>query len=177
MITIEYNYKDKSEWGEGEWQQEEDKIQWEDKKTNLPCLIVRGPHGGLCGYVGVYKDHPFYELQYCGSNEYTASPADLLDVHGGITWSDFCRKDKHSICHIVEEGEDDNVWWLGFDCAHSGDLTPYLNKSEYYRQYPREGIYRNISYVTKEVERLAYQLKNIKEIGTVEYERRKYHEC
>lgn len=167
MKTIEYHFRDKSKWGEGEWQEEADKIQWEDESTHLPCLIVRSPNGALCGYVGVYKDHPFYKLDYCRCNEYTASPNDLVDVHGGLTWSDFCRNEKHSICHVVEANEDDKVWWLGFDCAHAGDLAPYADL-----HFREGGIYRNMTYVKKGVERLAMQLKNIQEIGPVEYERR-----
>lgn len=34
-----------------------------------------------------------------------------VDVHGGLTFSG------------TQDGEGD-VWWLGFDCAHAGDLVP-----------------------------------------------------
>lgn len=53
METIEYRTADKSQWGEGPWTAEPDKRQWRDEATGLPCLIVRGPHGAFCGYVGV----------------------------------------------------------------------------------------------------------------------------
>lgn len=56
----------KSEWGEGPWQHEPDKMEWRDKETGLPCLIVRGPVGALCGYVGVPPTHPAYGLSYDG---------------------------------------------------------------------------------------------------------------
>lgn len=56
----------KSEWGEGPWQHEPDKMEWRDKETGLPCLIVRGPVGALCGYVGVPQTHPAYGLSYDG---------------------------------------------------------------------------------------------------------------
>ena len=41
METIEYNNYDKSEWKQGEWQNEPDKVQFEDEATEYPCLIVR----------------------------------------------------------------------------------------------------------------------------------------
>ena len=49
MQRIEYRTIDKSQWGEGPWQDEPDKIQWQDEETGLPCLIVRGHMGFLCG--------------------------------------------------------------------------------------------------------------------------------
>jgi hypothetical protein len=54
--TLEYSYleKERAEWGEGEWNNEPDKVQWQDEETGLPCLVVRSPMGGnWCGYVGV----------------------------------------------------------------------------------------------------------------------------
>lgn len=54
MERIEYRgVVDKSGWARGVWDSEPDKIQWQDAETGLPCLIVRGPVGALCGYVGV----------------------------------------------------------------------------------------------------------------------------
>jgi hypothetical protein len=62
--TIEYRTTDKTEWGAGPWQDEPDKRQWTDAVTGLPCLIVRGPIGALCGYVGVSSDHPLHGREY-----------------------------------------------------------------------------------------------------------------
>lgn len=50
---------DKSDWPTGEWHQEPDKAQWIDQATGLDCLIVRGPFGALCGYVGVPQSSPY----------------------------------------------------------------------------------------------------------------------
>lgn len=60
METIEYRTVDKSKWGDGPWQDEPDKKQWRDPETGLPCLIVRGPGGALCGYVGVPANSPAF---------------------------------------------------------------------------------------------------------------------
>lgn len=81
MKTIEYHCVDKSNWDEGAWQQEPDKKQWRDKATDLPCLIVRGPSGGLCGYVGVSPSHPLHGKDY---------DAVDVDVHGGLTFANGC---------------------------------------------------------------------------------------
>jgi hypothetical protein len=56
---------------------------------------------------------------------------------------------------VPEPGKPDDVWWLGFDCAHSGDAMPYRSYLDY--NTPGE-TYRDIFYVTKEVTALAKQL-------------------
>jgi hypothetical protein len=147
MIRIEYWFVKKDSWPAGPWQSEPDKIQWTDKETNLPCLIVRNGYGALCGYVGVTKNHPAFGKDY-----------DSVDVsvHGGLTYSAFCQKgpESETICHIPEPGEPDQVWWLGFDCAHSGDLSPAWESGLY-------GTYKPRQYVENEIADLAKQLKTM----------------
>src|SRR4051812_44340660 len=113
MEYREYKTVDKSTWGPGDWQDEPDKVQWQDEATGLPCLIVRGPSGALCGYVGVAEGHPLFAKEY--------SSADV-EVHGGLTFADFCQQttnEARHVCHVPAPGEPDHVWWFGFDCAHS----------------------------------------------------------
>jgi hypothetical protein len=38
--------------------------------------------------------------------DYDEEAVNTLNVHGGITYAQF---------------EDDEEWWIGFDCAHIGD--------------------------------------------------------
>jgi hypothetical protein len=105
------------------------------------CAIVRGSH--RCGYVGVPQDHPFHGLGYQDQTDritqeqaqhseigkkgfmiaFTASVGSdgddlvrrslnvVIDVHGGITFSNKFRL----------PDVDPDLWWFGFDCAHSGD--------------------------------------------------------
>ena len=74
METIEYfNVVDKADWGDGPWQGEPDKRQWQDKETGLPCLMVRGPSGSWCGYVGVGTTHPAHGLHYDGEPDIVAT--------------------------------------------------------------------------------------------------------
>jgi hypothetical protein len=135
METMERRYTttDKSEWGPGEWQDEPDKVQWVDEATGLDCLIVRGPGGALCGYVGITEGHPWFGIDYSGCTlpepcgEPYCSHYPDVDVHGGLTFADFCHEGpdpSRGICHVPFEGRPERVWWFGFDCAHSGDVTP-----------------------------------------------------
>lgn len=49
---------DKSDWGDGAWQSEPDKVQWRDEATGAPCLALRAEvTGAWCGYVGIPKGH------------------------------------------------------------------------------------------------------------------------
>lgn len=149
MKTIIETIVDKSQWLVGPWQQEPDKKQWLDEATGLPCLIVRqGEFGHLCGYVGVYKGHPWFEKGY------DDVPAN---VHGGLTYANHCAD---HICHVVEEGEDDNVWWLGFDCAHCDDLNYFTSRHESLRDLSfGNATYKDMAYVEEQCRLLAQQAK------------------
>lgn len=149
------NYKayatlDKSKWHAGEWQYEPDKVQWIDAATGLDCLAVRHESlGHWCGYVGVGPEHQFHGKDY---DEVGAS------VHGGLTYADGCDEEgdeARAVCHIPAEGRPDNVWWLGFDCAHCDDLSPGLQAINMGVTW---GEYRTFEYVKAECEQLALQL-------------------
>ncbi len=168
MERIEYrNVVDKSAWPRGEWDDEPDKVQWPDEATGLPCLIVRGPSGALCGYVGVADGHPLHGVEYsqCPKGDACDStrgwcdhrPESLLEAHGGITFTDACSPstdESRGICHQPAPGEPDHVWWFGFDCAHSGDLCPKYDRRS-------DGRYRDIAYVARECGALARQLADV----------------
>lgn len=149
MKTQEWHFTDKAGWNAGPWVNEPDKRQWLDEPSGLPCLIVRGPHGGLCGYVGVSTDHPFHGLSYSATASidkivagkllndrgvFDLYESDLIagelrieaiiSCHGGLTYADGCQHSEHGICHVVDPGEPDDTWWFGFDCAHAGDFSP-----------------------------------------------------
>lgn len=155
---------DRTGWGAGPWDKEPDRIEWRDEATGLPCLIVRGPVGALCGYVGVPPTHPWHGISYsgctqrptCGESYCEHSPG--VDVHGGLTYSGRCRG---SICHVPAPGEEDNVWWFGFDCAHSGDYTP-RSRDYFAAMFDGHGsaddAYRTVAYVRNEVTSLASQI-------------------
>lgn len=138
---------------DGEWVNEPDKAHWVDKDTGLDCLIVRNIGGALCGYVGVPESHCAFKKEYDNVN---------VEIHGGLTFSDFCADTDDEgigICHPRDGAANDVVWWLGFDCAHYGDISPlYMNSFMFYDEY---ATYKNFDYVKSEVQSLAKKLTAI----------------
>ena len=159
MEYQEHKHFDWSEYEPGVWNDEPDKIQWRDEATGLPCLIVRGPIAVLCGYVGVSKGHRLYGKFYEELSE-----EDCVEIHNGLNFGSKCQvgEDTHAlVCHTVEDGEDDDVWWLGFDCGHSGDITPDRKGGRKYDFSIHGYTYKDVDYVKNEVKDLARQLKNL----------------
>lgn len=114
------------------WESEPDKLEWIDEVTGQHCLIQRSPLGALCGYVGGRWDWPWFGEDYWDIEE--------IDVHGGLTHSGVLR------------GTDHTIYWIGFDCAHVGDLCPEMP-----RLWPYS-TYRDIEFVKGQVTSLARQL-------------------
>ncbi len=115
MEYREWHVEDKSDWGDGPWQNEPDKVQFMTK-VGLPALIVRNHGGALCGYVGIEPGHPFYGKDYSdhvplppninrkldgsfgenialltGDTDYLATVDGQLSVHGGVTFAGACQ--------------------------------------------------------------------------------------
>lgn len=158
MSIATENKIDRSNWAAGPWDNEPDRIEWKTE-AGLPGLMVRVSHGAWCGYVAVTKDHPLYGKSY-GDED-----VDALSVHGGITYGDKCQG---NVCHVPAPGEPDDVWWLGFDCVHGGDLAPGMESNlrglggmfSFGDLGRRVGTYRDVAYVRAEVESLAVQLRD-----------------
>jgi hypothetical protein len=132
---------------DGPWHDEPDHVDFEH--AGLACILHRGPAGAWCGYVAVPPGHPWHGKGYDCE----------VDVHGGITYAQKCQGD---ICHVAKPGEPDDVWWLGFDCNHHGDLD--LQKvTEYGRGNAFDGYfhleYRTVDYARRETQRLANQAR------------------
>lgn len=138
-------------WPPGPWDGEPDKVQWPDAATNLPCLAVRHPTSGhWCGYVGVAEGHPMFRKGW--------DDAYHLGMHGGPTFAKMCQpgeSEETGVCHIPGLGEPEHVWWIGFECAHSGDLSPYDAMRAWDRPF---GEYRPLAYVQDQCRNLAAQL-------------------
>lgn len=172
METKEWTFPDKVDrapWGKGPWDGEPDKMQWPDPATGLACLTVRTPSGHWCGYVGVGKAHPWYEvgynecirLDFCdtGGGWCDHRPEYMVSVHGGLTYSDLCAEQdpERGVCHTAGLGEEEPLWWFGFDTAHAGDLSPE------WRAYgvALGGEYRDLGYVREQCTALAQQLRGV----------------
>ena len=156
---------DKAAWGQGAWVDEPDKAQWTDQATGLPCLAKRNRSGAWCGYVGIPAGHPLHGLDHDDDR------LEGVEVHGGLTYADGCQEDdrpiEERICHIPGPGEPDNVWWFGFDCGHSMDLSPALeartrqlglSMPEYSMPEWMQSHYRTFGYVRDECTTLAKAL-------------------
>jgi hypothetical protein len=173
---------DKSDWGPGAWQEEPDKVQWPDEATGLPCLAVRNGMGNWCGYVGVAVGHPWHGKDYGDAIGPCTDKCDpeyhwdhriesIIEVHGGVTFADACqpREDEsRGICHAPDMGEPDHVWWFGFDCGHSDDLSPAMMARERKSVFGEtrygsnwQPTYKALGYVRAEVAKLAQQLKSV----------------
>lgn len=140
---------DRTGWGEGPWDGEPDRVDF--KAHGLPCFISRAAvSGAWCGYVGVPREHVSYGQDYAAVDR-------LVLVHGGLTYSAPCDE-AIGICHVPEPGEPDDVWWLGFDCGHAGDLMPAMFFGP--ASFALLGdVYRDMAYVREQTERLAAQLR------------------
>lgn len=162
METIEYRTMDKTKWQRGPWDDEPDKVQWQDEATGLPCLIKRSGLGALCGYVGVHEGHPWFGMGY---DSCLGRDDEYPDVHGGLTYAGPCMKGddpSQGVCHVPGPGESDNVWWLGFDCAHCWDKSDMGYSPEMLASFGiSEDPYRDIVYVRRETERLASQAASV----------------
>lgn len=160
---------------DGPWVEEPDKAHWIDPETDMDCLAVRNGMGAWCGYVAVTEGHPLFGIAYsscpkdCGEDYcYQHSPEGKFDVHGGLTFSDFCHEDErgegYGICHTPLAGRPERVWWFGFDCNHAGDMSPYdaAQAEEHDSAYPWPlipgDVYRDLAYVKRECTSLAQQL-------------------
>ena len=155
--------------------------------SSFLCVAIMGPLGHRCGYVGVSKSHPLYGIEYSDetlilrpfienvllsstgkrgiisvllfSRDDIPRPDFIFDVHGSLTYSGF-GSGNYPI--------NSDLWWLGFDCAHSGD-APDPNWSE--SIYPLNwgalgGTVRSLRFVMDECVSLAKQLKDVEDYYT-----------
>ena len=144
-------------YGYGEWIDEPDELRFEH--NGIKCLILRNDMGALCGYCQLPEGHKYYEKDY---NDI------LYEAHGGLTFSGDREK-------LGLDG-----FWIGFDCAHSHDITPscesFLKQiraslSNKIRDLAKildsspifERTYKNMAYVEKECRKLAEQIINEKQ--------------
>lgn len=130
-------------YGDGPWRDEPDRDEWRDPATGLPCLIVRGPvFGQWCGYVAVPPGHPLH-----GTDKDDMPDEVQCVAHEGVTYASACQEGAEGtgICHVPQPGEPPDVWWIGFDCMHFGDLVPGMLASIGY-SFPGD-VYRDVNYV------------------------------
>jgi len=113
---------------------------WTYRDIECVVLFVRQSH--RCGYMKIPKDSPFEELGY----------EDFpIEVHGGLTF-----KDKMS-GEFKLDGE-----WLGFDCAHSGDVLTEIN-------FDKNDHFWTTEEVAAETEKMVDKFKRLSWVDIVKY--------
>jgi len=168
----------------GVWDEEPDLREW--THAGLSCAVRRMESSGhLCGYVGVGKEHPWYEKGYndkvyvqdvgqmkvdidkvgaltmfcapilCDVEKDLVAIVLVVQVHGGVT---FARK--------IDSWEPKNLWWFGFDCGHCRDIRPFDNDA--FQSAFGERVYRTFEFVVGETESMAEQLSGVREEKTDE---------
>lgn len=123
------------------------------------CVLAEGEHLGFkwtvvhngmgyrCGYIRVPKNHPWHGKGYDDIN---------ADVHGGLT---FAEKDVP-----CGQGELDDGYWVGFDCAHCRDAQdPTLPCDKDIKMFNLGSIVRTQKYVENECRELCKQASTIKD--------------
>lgn len=107
-----------------------------------------------CGYVAVPEGYKAWGAKLYDSR---------FEIHGGVTFSE----ESDTKAPYPAETET-SVWWIGFDCAHGGDLAPLdweklnnLLESDVYS--PFDGIERTLGYCETECEYLARQIVELEE--------------
>jgi len=139
-------------------------VEFDETIEGLRCVGILTFLGHRCGYVGVDKTHPFYNLNYYDQipkeflylyeetkekpigkggiiNLYCLDSDNpeiglLFDVHGGITFSGSSEKG-----YPVETQEP--LWFFGFDCNHYGDDED--PKSKEYVRNECKGLAKQLS--------------------------------
>lgn len=154
------------------------------KAAGLQCMVRRVPDiGHLCGYVGVGRTHPLYQVS---ATDLVPAPATWLErpfdidehgvidtfitmfeMHAGEVPDGFAPLNAligvHGGLNWARSIYDHTGWWFGFDCAHAGDFPPGLvNTLEQIGGDPsfmyEFGIYRTFDYVKQECATLAQQI-------------------
>lgn len=145
------------ELAEGPWLDEPDHVEYRitfsDLSGVVPAMLHRNGMGALCGYVGVPPGHPWR------NTDVTFLDREGPDCHGGVTYASLCQGE---LCHVPRPGESHEVFWLGFDCSHAGDLAP--TDAARARDNPPQhfwvcddDVYRDRAYVEQQLVSMARQ--------------------
>lgn len=126
----------------GPWDDEPDRIVWQDKTTGYWCCINRNVSGALCGYVAIDNKHS------CYGKTYSDVP---VQVHWGLTFEGLNEK-----TNFEATNKPTDLQWFGFDCSHCEDLCP-----AYDREFRHSGVYRDVDFVRDQCTNLAKQLQSL----------------
>ena len=158
---------------------------WKTKAGLQAVVFLVSPaHPHYCGYVAVPKEHKAFGCEYyvffeegtTYEKEFRSIQEQVneISVHGGLTYAE----ETNTILKYPAVF-DNNVYWFGFDAAHSGDAINWeegkilIETTEERKQaeiskritekFPIESdTIKNLDYMVEECELLATQLMEIK---------------
>lgn len=112
-------------------------------EAGLPAVVIWVHDSHRCGYVELTEDSIFYGI----TNEREVhvilqKSIDDLGVHGGVTFFD--------TPYWTEARTVESNFFVGFDCAHSGDATSFSI-----------GVLRSLEFCVEQCEDLAKQLMSV----------------
>lgn len=95
---------------------------------DFQCCVIFQSFGFRCGYVLVPQWHSYFEQDY-----------DDIPIicHGGLTYS------SHEFLGQKYPG-----WWIGFDCAHTGDLTDKESLMRYFGNNKQDSFFNMLNFLT-----------------------------
>ena len=132
------------------------------------CVIEGQSMGHRCGYIGLPKEHKYYGEDY---NDIS------IKIHGGWTYAS--GDNEYPV-------ESDDLWWIGFDCAHYNDgkdfelikalasLEEYTHFMTMESMFPTDEEARTTEYVEQELRNAVDQLKGLNKDRIIEVE---YNGC
>lgn len=156
-------------WGSGEWLDEPDVFYFE--RHGFKCVGTR-----ICGWEG-HKNEHLYGGYWCG----------YIEIPKGHPWfgkeMDQLDVDCHYGLSYAQKSDESDDWVIGFDCAHSGDISPSLQKmkeiwkndpknfwmctDELKKKYPNCALfndtYKTIDFVIDQCKSMADQAKSAME--------------
>lgn len=83
-----------------------------------------------------------------------------IEVHGGVTWSEWGDGDRRRH-HYDDDGK--RLFWIGFSCGHSDDYipgNPYLHGLDMNDESIGPDRYRDDIFVTNQIQRMVDQISN-----------------
>ncbi|MEM7515319.1 MAG: hypothetical protein AAF368_00145 [Planctomycetota bacterium] len=124
------------------WESEPDR--WVGTCRGFELVALR--HSGLghwCGYLCIPEGHPLHGRDL---------ESDDLgpDIHGGWTWAR---------SYLPNKKDASDGWWVGFDCAHSGDLQPGGRWRTKPTPFANNSTYKTLNFVKSELFRACAELE------------------
>ena len=92
------------------------------------CCVLFQALGYRCGYVLV----PYWHSQY--EKNFDDIP---IRCHGGLTYS------SHDLM-----GQTSPSWWIGFDCAHTGDMPDRESQMKYFGDNEQDDFFNMLNFMS-----------------------------